>query len=305
MKWHKTGRVFHPDQLDRPWSQTHAQVPIVVPLGDRLRVYFSTRDADGHSHCAWYECEAGDPSTVTDICAMPALAPGKPGAFDDCGAMPSCIVRRGSTWMLFYTGWSRCVKVPYQLAIGCAFSKDGKTFERGSPGPILDRSWVDPYWVSEPFVMHDGEKYRMWYMSCTQWRDGESFYLIQYAETTDIRRWDPDGVIAFNFRDEREAGLCRPIIRRDGAGYEAWYSYRGVNFRNGEPDSYRIGYAQSRDGVYFNRKNDVVGIDVSPEGWDSEMVAYPWVYEHGGKLHMLYNGNGFGRSGIGHAWLER
>jgi hypothetical protein len=31
------------------------------------------------------------------------------------------------------------------------------------------------------------------------------------------------------------------------------------------------------------------------------MLAYPSGYAHGGALHMLYNGNGFGETGIGHA----
>jgi hypothetical protein len=47
------------------------------------------------------------------------------------------------------------------------------------------------------------------------------------------------------------------------------------------------------------------GIDVSSEGWDSEMVAYPWVGDVGGVRRMLYNGNGYGRTGIGQAVQER
>jgi hypothetical protein len=31
------------------------------------------------------------------------------------------------------------------------------------------------------------------------------------------------------------------------------------------------------------------------------MVAYPAVYEHHGLRHLLYNGNGFGTTGFGHA----
>ena len=49
--------------------------------------------------------------------------------------------------------------------------------------------------------------------------------------------------------------------------------------------------------------HDLVGIDVSAEGWDSVMVTYAHVYEHKGKTHMIYNGNGFGKSGFGYAVL--
>jgi hypothetical protein len=74
-----------------------------------------------------------------------------------------------------------------------------------------------------------------------------------------------------------------------------WYSYRG--------ESYRIGYAESDDGVRWVRKDGEVGIDVSLDGWDSEMIEYPFVFDHGGRRYMLYNGNSYGMTGIGLAVL--
>ena len=68
---------------------------------------------------------------------------------------------------------------------------------------------------------------------------------------------------------------------------------------------YRIGYAESDDGIKWERMDDIAGLDVSPIGWDSEMVAYPYVFKHRGKKYMLYNGNGYGRTGFGLAvWEE-
>jgi hypothetical protein len=34
------------------------------------------------------------------------------------------------------------------------------------------------------------------------------------------------------------------------------------------------------------------------------MIAYPYVYEYGGRKYMVYNGNGFGKSGFGFAVLD-
>jgi hypothetical protein len=48
---------------------------------------------------------------------------------------------------------------------------------------------------------------------------------------------------------------------------------------------------------------DAAGIDVSPDGWDSEMIEYPFVLDHKGERYMLYNGNGFGKTGFGLAVL--
>jgi hypothetical protein len=84
-----------------------------------------------------------------------------------------------------------------------------------------------------------------------------------------------------------------------------WYCYRDrIGYRTDPSRSYRIGYAESGDGVSWVRKDEEAGIGLSEEGWDSKMVEYPSVYEFRGTRHLLYNGNGFGESGIGHAVLE-
>lgn len=67
---------------------------------------------------------------------------------------------------------------------------------------------------------------------------------------------------------------------------------------------YRIGYAESDDGKRWTRIDEAVGFDVSPEGFDSEMICYPHVVQHENRLYMFYNGNGFGREGIGLAVAE-
>lgn len=42
------------------------------------------------------------------------------------------------------------------------------------------------------------------------------------------------------------------------------------------------------------------------KNFDSEMCAYPFIVKKGdGGLLMFYNGNGFGKTGIGYATLEK
>jgi len=62
-----------------------------------------------------------------------------------------------------------------------------------------------------------------------------------------------------------------------------WYSYRGRN----NIKTYRIGYAESFDGLQWIRKDDDVGIDVSKTGWDSEMICYPFVFDYKEERYML------------------
>jgi len=78
-----------------------------------------------------------------------------------------------------------------------------------------------------------------------------------------------------------------------------WYSYRGNS-----DEKYCIGYAKSLDGEDWEIDNSKAGINVSDLGWDSEMVCYPYVFNHKGNWYMLYNGNGFGKTGFGLAVLK-
>jgi hypothetical protein len=52
------------------------------------------------------------------------------------------------------------------------------------------------------------------------------------------------------------------------------------------------------------RDDAAAGIDVSPSGWDADMLCYPHVFWCDGRAYMLYNGNAFGRDGFGVAVLE-
>jgi hypothetical protein len=76
-----------------------------------------------------------------------------------------------------------------------------------------------------------------------------------------------------------------------------WYPYA--------IDSYKIGFAESFDGLSWIRKDGDVGIDASSTGWDSKMLEYPYVFKHKDEFYMLYNGNNYGEDGFGLATLEQ
>jgi hypothetical protein len=83
-----------------------------------------------------------------------------------------------------------------------------------------------------------------------------------------------------------------------------FFCYRqATDYRRNRDRSYRIGYASSDNLVDWIRDDQQAGLDVSSEGWDSEMVAYPHVFELDGKVYMLYLGNEVGRYGFGAAEL--
>lgn len=296
--WRRSGRVFVPAG-ERPWCATHAALPIADPVGDdRYRVYVSGRDDRNRAHIGFFELDVTAPHTPLQLSDRPVLSPGHLGAFDDAGVTGSCLVTHRGRKYLYYTGWSLGVSVPFYLFVGLAVSENGQdSFRRLSEAPILERDTVDPYLTASPWVLIEGRRWRMWYVSGTSWtlEDGQPrhHYHIKYAESVDGIHWRREGRVAIDYATPEEYAIARPCVLKQGGLYRMWFSARGA--------AYRLGYAESHDGLTWLRKDDEGGLAPSEDGWDSEMIAYPVVFEHHGRLHMLYNGNGYGRSGVGHA----
>ena len=297
--WRRLGRL--PLEAEgAAWAASHAALPALEPLdADRWAVYLSLRDPEGRARIG---------RTVLDMAGTPALAALDPepvldlgplGAFDDSGVTTSCVVTNGHERLLYYTGWSRGVTVPFYLAAGVAVSTGGGPFVRRSPAPLLDRSPVDPFLTASPFVMIDEGRWRMWYVSATEWRSTAAgprhYYNIRYAESADGHAWLRGGTICLDYATPEEYAFARPWVLRDANGFRMWFAVRG--------HAYAIATAESSDGVQWTRRTEG-GLGASDGGWDSEMVEYPAIFTHRGRQYMLYNGNGYGRSGVGLAVLD-
>ncbi|EIU7613854.1 hypothetical protein L3I75_002117 [Vibrio vulnificus] len=315
MPWIKKGLIYCPNgELD--FSQSHAQVPVVDYLEqeNRFRVYFSTRDGESRSLPSYIEVNADNPSEILKISDRPILELGKLGTFDDCGVMPSWIVNRDNEKYMYYIGWNVRNTISYHNSVGLAKSYDGGvTFTKLSDGPLWDRNYIEPHYSGTSCVLIDDDGiWKNWYLSCTEWKviDGKSEprYHIKYAESMDGINWTRNGEVAIDYIDDEEAGIVKASVIKEKDVYRMWFSYRNFsNYRTDRNNSYRIGYAESNDGKSwqrFNCEESPFGLDVSESGWDSQMVEYPHVVKHKGKLLMFYNGNGFGASGFGYAVYE-
>jgi hypothetical protein len=139
----------------------------------------------------------------------------------------------------------------------------------------------------------------MWYDAADEWLSPElPRYNIKYAESTDGINWRRKGKVSVNYKSPDESRVSRASVIKEDGIYKMWHCYAMGS------GGYRMGYAESGDGICFERMDDKVGIDVSTTGWDSEMVCYPHVFNHKGQKIMLYCGNGYGRTGFGCAVME-
>lgn len=306
MAWSRR-ELLHRCDPKYSWSISHAQCPTPLHLdGDAVRIYYGSRDAANRTRPGFVDVDASNPHRVIRIGARPVMDLGPLGAFDDAGVMPACVVAIGDRIILYYAGWNTSTTVPYRISIGMAASDDGgETFERMFEGPILDRTHREPHFCSTPFVLRENGQWRMWYLSCLNWEmiedRPEPHYAIRSAVSADGIAWSRSGEMALPPANRDEC-LARPWVAKSGNRWEMWYCRRSRRgYRTDKNRSYRIERAESADGLTWTRSGSLGGLETAVEGWDSEMTAYPAIYEHRGVRHLLYNGNGFGQSGIGHA----
>ena len=303
--WQKRGFVYAPNGSSN-WARSHAHKPTPLLVdADTLRVYFGVRSADGKTRTTYIDVDPYDPSKVKAICNRPILDLGKLGAFDDSGANVCSIVDLGDTILMYFIGWNPGTTVHTRNSIGLAISHDrGLTFRRMFDGAILDRNKEEPYYTGAVDVLKENNRFKMWYTSGTGWElvneKPEIKYHIKYAESDNGIDWIRNGVSCIPPSHPFEA-TARPSVLHLNDRYLMWFSTRQIKgFRDTPGSMYRAGFAESEDGVNWERNDSNARILPSNSGWDSNAIAYPYVRLFGEQLLMLYNGNGFGKSGFGY-----
>ena len=302
VKWRKLGLVYRPAG-NLWWAREYAHLPTAMVLDDRIRVYYATLDNKRYGRICYVDLDREDPTKVISAPSQPILVPGNPGHFDACGVNPSCIIPRGSYLFMYYIGWQKCETVPYLLFSGVAVATYPEmTFCKTANVPLLDRNNEEPVLRSAPCVIKDGDVFKMWYVSGSDWTmgRGEHHYnnAIRYLESPRPFVWEGTGRLCLAPQGPRDYSEGRPWVIKENGIYKMWTSTRSGRRK------YRISYAESPDGEHWTRKPS--GIETSPPGaWDSEMIAYACVVDVGDKRFMFYNGNSCGQSGFGVAVEER
>jgi hypothetical protein len=304
VRWAKQGLVYVPDgQLS--WAEGYAFPPTPYFLDDDvIRVFVAFCDEQTVGRVGYVDVEASNPLNVVGVSDRPSLDIGRPGAFDENGVVPTCVLPVGDELRLYYVGFQLGQKLRYYQFLGLAVSRnDGEAFVRASEVPVIDRSTAELVNRTSGFVLHEDGVFKLWYVGGSDWTivDGKSLpvYPLRYLESPDGLHWPNAGEIVIDFASDDEHALGRPWVLRDADGYRMFFSSRTRS------KGYRLGYAESADGRHWHRDDERVGIDVSDTGWDSEMVAYASVVSWREQTYMFYNGNSCGRTGFGLAVLEQ
>ena len=318
MRWKKLGKIFDPTDFELPQGcREFAQSPQTLVFDDFVRIYFSTRAVDPLngkflSHVAFVDMQK-DLRGIIRVSKQSPIPLGKLGCFDEHGIFPFNVLRHRNVVMAYTSGWSRRVAVSVETAIGCAISHDdGLTFQRIGDGPVLASSVHEPFLVVDGFARYYEGQFHMWYIFGTGWKtfrrdtEPDRIYKIGHAVSADGIDWQTEEgrqIIADRLGATESQAL--PTVIKIGPQYHMWFCYReSSDFRMNRERAYRIGHAHSDDLSDWVRDDSQGALEVTPDGWDSDMLCYPHVFTCDDKTYLLYNGNGFGRYGFGLAVME-
>jgi len=271
--WVKRGLVY---------DNCHCQLPVAISENENIRIFVSTRDYNNHSQIVNFQVSKDNPSQIIKPHGKPLL---QLGDFDSHGIMPSCLVDNH----FYYVGWSKIGPYAYSHSIGLAIWENKQLTKIKC---VLQATDKHHFICNSPFVLRENDLYKMWFVSGQNrgWCHLGPLYSICYAESYNGIDWKQ---IPIKFPNSPLEIFSRPFVWHDRGQYHMYYSYMELKL----PKQYHIGYANSLDGQHWVRNDELSPIHASKSGWDSEMVAFPYIIGN----YLFYSGNGFGNGGVGYA----
>jgi hypothetical protein len=313
-KWEKKGLLFSVEQQGLPnWMHEFAQAPNSLLLDDRIRFYFSTRTPKDDnnqyiSQIGYVDFALDDLSKQIGFSSDPVLKLGGVGEFDEFGAYPFSPQIISNQVFAAYGGWTRCASVPFDVSIGIAKAELLKLiFHKMGNGPQLTKSLMEPFVIASPKLRHYKGEFYLFYIAGHTWTPENTIdpvYSIRMATSSDGENWTKRNTnIIPNILGTNEAQASPDVFYYCGY-FHMFFSYRyGSDFRK-LGRGYRMGYAYSDDLLNWHREDLLSDLVASAEGWDSESISYPHVFELNGDIYCAYLGNGIGRTGFGYAKLQ-
>ena len=286
--WKILKKIIEPKFKDL--GKSHCMMPTIKKIKkDTIRVYYSSRDTENISRIFYSDYNL-EKEKLLKSSSEPVLDIGELGAFDDNGVTPSCLISKGNYDYLFYVGWNKKSRVRMNLFGGLAYKKKGeKKFKRYFKSPILERNSHDYLFNTAPFVIKHKNKYLMYYSSTLKWiNENLPVYNIKICESKNLINWKREGKVCINLK-KKETALGRSNLIFHKKKFMMWYSYKGKN--------YKIGYAESKDGKKWVRKDNEI-LFVNRNKFNFEMMEFSFVFKHKNELYMLFNANNYGEKGI-------
>lgn len=297
MNWIRRGVILTPNPKIK-WLYSWAGASCAVidnEINDIVSIYVTGRDIEGRGRIGLVEYDFSK-NKVCKIFNKPVLELGELGSFDENGTTYPCVFMENGIYKMYYTGWILGVNVEWYNGVGLAIGKSKNRFEKFSKAPIIHRDNENYIGFGSSFVCKNDKIYNIYTTRFENWKKLKNgklmhYYNIKEGTSKDGIHWgnfSKEPVI--NFKNKKEYAVSKPCVFRYKKRLFMWYSYRGSN--------YRIGFAYLNPNGKWIRADDILGLNPDT-GWESDMVCYPHIFKYRDSLYMLYNGNGYGRTGLG------
>jgi predicted GH43/DUF377 family glycosyl hydrolase len=272
-----------PPGVSGSWDDAAVSCPTVLHAGSQYQMWYTGREAaSGKSRLGYATSQDG--YIWEKYATNPVLHMGAPGSWDESQVSDPAILFDGSTWKLWYSGYSESSGL-YQ--IGYATSPNGIAWTKFPGNPILSQgppgSWDENGPRQATVLFRDGA-YHMWYASS----DGNRGH-IGYATSSDGIHWqkyagnpviDPPGD-----GQEITREVESPYVFADQEGFQMWYHLGIYELRS--PYFSRIFHKVSSDGVaWSNGTAHLPQIIPGPFGRDE----CPTIVTHDDSVRMWYSG---------------
>jgi hypothetical protein len=252
----------------------YAQLPTPIIEEDKILIFYSwKKESKSIIGVLYYDFNFNLIHNDPD-----ALHPGEKGDFDDSGVMPSCALRIDGDIFIFYTGWHLRESVPYSQAIGVGKLNKKRKIERLCRGPIFSINQESPILVNSPFVYQENNCIKMIYSAGTHWHDNKPCYHLRSAISYKNFQFLDNNV--FFKTDEKNECISRCCLYEK----EIYFARKLTN---------------TFYDIYFVENGNMNMINLKKTKWNNQMHCYPYVFDVNGEKILLYNGNDFGKTGIG------
>ena len=279
------------------WINSYAWVPTAYKIENTNKaiIFFSARNTSNESDTGYFIYDL-DKMKIIKIAKRPILTRGKLGNFDDSAVIPSHLIKIKRKFYLYYVGWTQGKKVPFFSSLGLAIAnKITGPYKKISNAPIIGRSKFDPLFVATCFVQKIKRGYSMYYTSNMSWKIKNTTpkprYLIKKCYSADGIKWETNNNKIIKFEKSTETAITRPWILKLKNNFVMFFSLKKNN--------YTIETSVSKDGKTWRRKKIFLFKEDKKIKFDSKAQEYASLVKYKKKLFMFYNGNEYGKNGIG------
>jgi predicted GH43/DUF377 family glycosyl hydrolase len=216
---------------------------------------------------------------------------------------PAVLQVSDADWYMYYVGYDPTrMRGPIKThQIGLARSMDrGRSWVRVSTQPVVltgPEGACDGATVSSNCVLKISDRWYNWYTGISQVPYLASVCLATSADGIRWTKYPFNPVLGYNPYVPTDAFIVgTPQVLYEDGVFKMWYNSKGFGKGTSIGD-YRIGYAESLDGIHWERCQKLPVLDAAGNGWDSQMTEYPEVEKVGGRYYMWYCGNGYNNIG--------